>query len=162
MNATPGSLKDVSWFEGFSDDQRQQLESLARWTEAEAGATLFRDGAPASEVFVVVEGTVSLEICTAGIGCRRVLTVGAGDLLGWSPLVENARLTATARCLTPTRLVAFEGPQLLAVCEHDPRLGFIWMQRTATALAQRLSAARLQLLDVYGPEPAAALPGDTP
>jgi len=58
-------------------------------------------------------------------------------------------MTATARSRVQSRLIAFQVPQLLAVCKHDPLLESELMRRTALALAQRLKATRLQLLDVY-------------
>jgi CRP-like cAMP-binding protein len=61
-------------------------------------------------------------------------------------------MTATARALAPTRLVALDASQVLALCHHDPAFGFTLMRRTAQALAARLSATRLQLLDVYRQE----------
>jgi hypothetical protein len=42
----------------------------------------------------------------------------------------------------------------ISLCESDPRLGYELMRRTALALSKRLSAARLQLLDVFGAEAA--------
>jgi hypothetical protein len=40
--------------------------------------------------------------------------------------------------------------QLLTMCNHDPQFGYELMHRTALALAKRLSATRIQLLNVYG------------
>ena len=40
--------------------------------------------------------------------------------------------------------------QLASICEHNPRFGYEFMKRTALALATRLSATRLQLLDIFG------------
>lgn len=136
----------------FPDEFLSQLESLARIEEFPGGAVIFRQGDPARTVYVVADGTVSLEICAAGVGCRRILTVVKGELLGWSPLLSHDRLTATARAQSPTRLVAIDGGKLLALFEQQPRFGYQFMQRAAVALAQRLNATRLQLLDLYGGE----------
>jgi CRP/FNR family transcriptional regulator, cyclic AMP receptor protein len=76
--------------------------------------------------------------------------VGEGELLGWSPVLEQSQLTATARALAATTAVEINASQILTVCEHDPRFGFELMRRAARALAKRLNATRLQLVDVYG------------
>jgi CRP-like cAMP-binding protein len=65
-------------------------------------------------------------------------------------VLEQTRLSATARALEPTRAVRLNGKQVLAQCEHNPRFGFEFMRRAALALANRLNATRLQLLNVYG------------
>jgi CRP-like cAMP-binding protein len=58
-------------------------------------------------------------------------------------------MTATARVLEPTTLLLIDAKQLAALCEHNPRFGYEFMRRTALVLSQRLSATRLQLLDIY-------------
>ena len=94
-------------------------------------------------------GASTLELCTAGEGCTRLQTVGPGELLGWSPVLGLSEMTATARVIEPTTLVVVDAKQLVTLCEHNPRFGYEFMRRTALALSQRLSATRLQLLDVF-------------
>ena len=118
---------------------------------------IFREGDVAEHIYLITQGNVSLEICAPSVGCRRILTVGKGELLGWSPVLEQPRLAATARTLSPTKAAKISGGQILALCEHNPRLGFEFMRRAALALAKRLNATRVQLLDVYGPEAAATV-----
>jgi len=36
-------------------------------------------------MYLVVNGNVSVEICAPGIGCRRIMTVGNGELLAGRP-----------------------------------------------------------------------------
>jgi CRP-like cAMP-binding protein len=150
MSDTLDDLRRLRVVEGLDDEHLRQLAGIAQPVDFPAGAVVFREGDPAADVDLVVDGSVSLEVCAAGVGCRRILTVGEGELLGWSPVLEQARLSATARTLQPTRAVKFSGKQLLALCEHDPRFGFEFMRRAALALAHRLNATRMQLLNVYG------------
>ena len=84
-----------------------------------------------------------------GRGCTTIQTIGPGELLGWSPVLGSPLMTATSRVLAPATLVALNAGQILAVCEHNPRFGMEFMRRTAQALAVRLNATRLHLLDVY-------------
>jgi hypothetical protein len=51
--------------------------------------------------------------------------------------------------LEPTTLLILDARQLVTLCEHNPRFGYEFMRRTALALSQRLSATRLQLMDIY-------------
>ena len=79
------------------------------------------------------------------------MEVGPGELIGWSPLVGRALLSDTARTLTPAVAVAIDGQRMLKLCAEDPQLGFDFMHRAAKTLASRLSATRLQLLEIGGP-----------
>jgi CRP-like cAMP-binding protein len=151
-------LKGVRFLEGTPEEDLRQIASVARFEEYRAGAVLFREGAGLDRIFLVAEGRVSLEVNTPA-GPRRLHTVGEGELLAWSPLLNQQPMTAGARALTPVRVIALDAAQVLALCHHDPRFGFTLMRRTAEALAQRLSATRLHLLDVYRQElPAVAGP----
>jgi CRP/FNR family cyclic AMP-dependent transcriptional regulator len=52
--------------------------------------------------------------------------------------------------LTPVQALAFDGTKLLQLCEDNPRFGYEFMRRTATVLADRLNAVRMQLFDLHG------------
>jgi CRP-like cAMP-binding protein len=70
-------------------------------------------------------------------------------LLGWTTILGGGRLTATARCQEATRAIELPGPELIALCEADPVVGYQLMKCVAQTLARRLTATRLQLLDLY-------------
>jgi CRP-like cAMP-binding protein len=146
------ALRNVSFLDGFAQEHLEKLAESARLVEFPEGKTIFREGEPASRIYLIVAGEVSLEICAPGVGCRRVHTVRNGELLGWSPVLEQTRLTATARTLTATRAIELNGAQVLALCEHDPCFGYEFMRRTARALERRLDTTRMQLVDAFGAE----------
>ena len=151
--ATPdllAQLRDIEFLDGVEDKLLTQIAEVSRAVDFAAGAVIFREGDPATKLYLVIDGNVSIEICAPGVGCRRILTVGPGELLGWSPVLEQTQLTATARALAPTKAIEISASQLLTLCEHDTRFGYELMRRAAGALAKRLNATRLQLVDVYG------------
>ena len=77
------------------------------------------------------------------------MTLGPGDLLAWSALLGERRMTATAIATSPARLLAASAPDLKALCDADHEFGYELMQGMAQALAKRLTATRLQLLNLY-------------
>jgi len=146
------ALRRVQFLDQVADEFLDRLAPLARTVSIPSGGILFRQGDVASEFFLLVEGNASLEICAPAIGCKRILTVELGELLGWSPALGQPRVTATARALTHVLAVAIDSAGCLELCENEPRLGYELMKRTALAIAKRLDATRLQLLNVYGDE----------
>ena len=100
--------------------------------------------------YPLVSGKVALDMCAPKVGCRQLMEVGPGEIVGWSPLVERERLSDTALTLTDTKTIALNGEEILRLCADNPQFGFEFMRRAAIALSQRLSATRLQLLEVSG------------
>jgi nucleotide-binding universal stress UspA family protein len=101
---------------------------------------------------VVIEGQIALEVEMPTGGTRPIQTVGPGKLLGWTPLLSQAAMTATARAVQPSRLVAVNAMQAREACARNPSFGVELMRRTALALSRRLHATRLQLLEVFEDE----------
>jgi CRP-like cAMP-binding protein len=143
------TLRNIRFLDDITDEERRQIASVARIEEYPPGVVLFREGERLTRIFLVAEGNVALELRVPCLGSTRIHTVGPGELLGWSPILGQLPMTATARALTTTHVVALDTAQVLALCYHDPEFGFAFMRRTAGALAARLNATRLQLLDVY-------------
>jgi CRP/FNR family cyclic AMP-dependent transcriptional regulator len=54
------------------------------------------------------------------------------------------------RAMEQVGAISFDGECLRGKCERDPVMGYDFMKRFAQAFMQRLAAARLQLLDLYG------------
>lgn len=146
------SLRSVQFLETVSEELLDQLAKICTLETYQAGDLVFRQGGEAESVYLVLSGTVALEICAAAVGCKRVLTLGHGEMLGWSPILEHGCFTATARCQSDVKVLRLPAAQLLAVCERHPALGYEFMKRAALSLAKRLSATRLQLMDVFGTE----------
>jgi CRP-like cAMP-binding protein len=143
------ALSETDFLFDMRGDDLEKIAAISTLCDFQPGDIIFREGAPACRAYIVISGIVALEICATGKGCQRILTVGRGELLAWSAILEQPRLTATARAMTPTQLIQINASQLVDVCDENPAFGYQLMRRTAKALANRLTATRVQLLDVY-------------
>lgn len=152
------TLREIRFLEDLEEQHLEEIARLASVCQFDEGQTVFREGEAVKHLYLVVLGNISLECCAAGVGCKRILTVGPGEMLGWSALADRARATVTARSLTEVQLVTVDGPQLLKLCEHNPRFGFVFMRHAVQALSIRLNATHIQLVDVYGSSMPAARP----
>jgi CRP-like cAMP-binding protein len=147
------TLRGLTIAAGWPERMLALFARLATRTHIPAGGTIFREGAPCDLIYFVVSGRVALEMDVPARGSVRLLTVSAGELLGWSPLLGAAEMTATAIAIEATDLLAVSGPALLNLCQQDHAVGFEVMRRVAWALSQRLTATRLQLLDLFSHTP---------
>ncbi|PQO25635.1 hypothetical protein C5Y96_22705 [Blastopirellula marina] len=146
------AIREVDCFQGIHEEDLGQIAKMGRVIEFAANEIVFREGDTALSSYVVVSGTLSLEVCAPGIGCRRLSTIRDGEFLGWSPVLDNFHMTVTARTVTICHLIELPKDQLLALCERSPHFGYVFMRGVAQTLARRLSAARMQLLNLFGDE----------
>ena len=126
-----------------------RLAEMARVVEWNEGALIFREGDQHDHLYILRSGHVALEMNVPSRGQTRILTVRSGELLGWSALLGDSRMTTSAIALEPTLAAAMSGRDLRLLCGTDHEVGYHIMRRVASALSQRLVATRLQLLDLF-------------
>lgn len=141
-------LKSLALFDGISDRHLHRLASLGLVQHFGTATTLFHENSYHHTFYLVLEGAVALDIHLPRRKPKRILTVGAGDILAWSTILSDGRMTTSAVTLAPTQLIAWPAEKLLRLCEDDHEIGFLIMNRVAQALSRRLSSTRLQLLDM--------------
>jgi adenylylsulfate kinase len=147
-----GLVAGLPAFADLDAAERAAVADLARVEHVPAGTTLFRESDPADDLRFIVEGRVSLGMRFGGRGEVIILSLGPGELLGWSALLGGS-WTATARAVERSTLVRLPGAELAALCEREHDIGYGLMKRLFTAMAWRLHDTRLQLLDMFGKEP---------
>ena len=143
-------LKEHDFFKGLSDEHMALLTGCARLERFDAGEMLFRQGDPAEYFFLIRYGMVAIEIQAPFGGAITIATLSDGDVLGWSWLMEPYICRFDARAVLLTRAFLMDGTCLRRKCEEDPVLGYHLLKRFSQVVAERLEAARIQLLDVYG------------
>ena len=135
---------------GMGGPAIEKLAALARTVGFTRNQVIFREGDDIHDFFLLTAGRVALEIVSDGVP-HRVHTLSAGDELGWSAVLMGQGKYFQARALEQVDALAFDGGELLALCERDPAFGFKLMHRLLAVVAERLQATRLQLLDTYWP-----------
>jgi CRP-like cAMP-binding protein len=142
-------LAQTRFFDGVPRDVLNRLAHLAIEVEYSSASIIFREGESGSDVFVVESGHVSLEMNVPGRRRVPILTLGPGDLLGWSAARGERPMTATAVAIDEVRTFRFPAAHLLALCEQDHEVGYLFYRQLSATLSRRLLATRLQWLDVF-------------
>ena len=137
-------------FQGMSQAHLELVAGCGRNVHHGADVYLLREGDPADTFFLIRHGAVALEVNGPGRGALVIETLHPGDPVGLSWLFEPYRWQLDARTTEPCSLVALDGACLRGKCESDHELGYELMRRFASDLVDRLQAARMQLLDLYG------------
>jgi MFS family permease len=123
----------------FSDATRPVLEGLAAATTIEpvpAGTVVVREGDPADDLFVVVDGT--LEVTSKGEGrvVERIRELGPTDQFGEIGVLEHRPRTATVTAVTDSELYRIGGEDFLRATTQAPRLSGRVLRSAALRLAR--------------------------
>lgn len=142
------------FFAGIDPSISETLAECAHEVSFPAGRFLAREGEPASGFLLLECGTVALELHRPGRMPIVLETLHEGELVGTSWVIPPYRWSCDVRALDPVRAIAVDARCLRGKSESDPKLGYELLKRFLPLFVQRLEAARLQLLDVYGETPA--------
>jgi CRP-like cAMP-binding protein len=148
------SLADIlsqnPWFQSLEPAHFEKLMAIAGISAWEDGQTIFAEGTPADRLYLILEGRVALDKPVTGRGRVTILTLSPSEIFGWSAVVPVVGTrTAAARAVGPTRAVTFDSAALRQACDEDHDLGYLVYRRLTNIIAGRLSATRLQVLDIY-------------
>ena len=147
------AVLNSTWFaSGLEPGIQTRLAEFSRTFTAEPGQELFREGDESKVFGVVIKGRVALRTHVPERGDFTILTVEPGDVYGWSALVPPYRATSTAVAIEAVEAITFEGPALRAALREDAALAQALYPRVLVAVARRLNATRVQLLDLFAAE----------
>ena len=143
------SLTSHAFFRGLSESHLATISACAKNANFSGGQFLGREGVLAHALYVIHSGRVAIEIHTPNRGSVRIQTVEPGELVGWSWLMPPHRWQFDARAMEPVQSLALDALCLRGKCEQDHELGYALLMRLVAVISSRLTATRLQLLDIY-------------
>jgi CRP-like cAMP-binding protein len=162
-------LPILPFFEGFDEQEREELVAQAKVLDLSRGAWLFAAGQPAEASYLVIRG--ALEVSTRANGLdRRVAIAGPGELVGFMSAIRGAAHAANARVREACSLLEIPREQFLkiyngtsgtSVSLHHAihRTLMRSIARTNTQLTRLISHARLEEAGSKAAELEAALHG---
>ncbi|WP_338466195.1 Crp/Fnr family transcriptional regulator [Novosphingobium sp. ZN18A2] len=137
----------------FADFRREHVDLVAgcsRNCRFDVGEYLTREGEPADHFYLIRHGTVSLEVSAPGHPPIVISTLREGEIVGASWLAPPYRSMFDSRAMKLTRAIVIDAKCLRGKCEEDHFLGYEMMKSVLAIMIERLQAARMQILDVYG------------
>lgn len=103
----------------------------------DAGETVFHEGDPGREMFVVLSGSVEIYRQTEGDKIHSLATLGQGEMFGEMALVAEGRRFASARALAPeTRLVRVDQARFVYLVSQQPAFALSVIRMMAERLAK--------------------------
>ncbi|MCJ7711899.1 MAG: cyclic nucleotide-binding domain-containing protein [Chloroflexi bacterium] len=147
------SALGTSWFgAGLCPETVARLAEIAQMRVVEPGDEVTREGMVTEALSIVVSGRVALRTLVPERGMVTILTVEPGDVVGWSAIVPPHRATSTGIAIEPVMLVELPGERLRVLLRSDSSLAASLYPRVLQVVSRRLTATRMQLLDLFAQE----------
>ena len=127
-----GRLRSIPLFAGLGAAALERVAEVATEMDVPRGTLLIERAQPGSGVFVILDGTVTVELR------RQTVELGPSEFVGeLSVLTNGAKRSARVRAATPVHCLALSRSDFLQLLESEP--GFA--VAVASVLARRLLGA---------------------
>jgi CRP/FNR family cyclic AMP-dependent transcriptional regulator len=157
---TPTQLREVGLFGALSDDFLEHLCATLSIIRVTVGDTIFREGDPAREMYVVLDGEIEVLKRSRRGRETRVAILGPNDCFGEMSIIDMQARSATVRALGSARLLRISTEEMDALYRHDLKSYTLIVLNIARDLSRRLRVAdglladfTLNVLDEYATAP---------
>ncbi len=150
---TIDTLRRSALFAGLTGGQVEQIAALGEEVVYQSGAVVVREGEDGNETYIVRQGMVEVLVSKGSIPdvpgpprMKPIVELGPGQSFGEMALVDRGARSATVRCVQDgTSLHIIPRQALLALCEDDPRIGYVLMRNIASDLSFKLRHRNLRV-----------------
>ena len=141
-------LAEHQFFKDMPDYVLKTVVGCGKNERYEAGDFIAHEGEKADKFYLIRTGTVALEF---HVGNEDIVveTQHAGEVVGWSWLVEPYVWSCDLRATELTRVISLDAACLRKKMKKDSAFGFDLYSRFAPLIAHRLHHAHQQLTDMY-------------
>jgi voltage-gated potassium channel len=124
-------LRMVPLFAEVDDERLAMISAAGTEFEVEGGYVLAEHGQPGSGMFVILEGTVEVEVPNAA-----PVALGPGEFFGELALLADTERAARVRAVTPVRGLAIDRAAFGTLLREEPHIALAMLP----VLARRLAA----------------------
>jgi CRP/FNR family transcriptional regulator, cyclic AMP receptor protein len=139
------ALPENPFFRGLSREQLDLIAPLFELITAPAGAAIFKQGDPATHLYVVQRGSVTIQYKPYDGPIITLSHLQAGEIFGWSAVVGGPTYTSDAIGTTDVAVLRLRGTDLVQLCGDNPTAGFAILDQLAEAVSPRWTYAREQI-----------------
>jgi CRP-like cAMP-binding protein len=118
------SLKRDTLFEFLRPDQVDVLSNTAEMISLSSGQEVYQKGEPATFVFIVLKGQVTLRLPGKGSVSILIDELTEGDIFGSCVSFALDSYTLTAQCTEDCELLRIHASVLKDLLDQDPRMGY--------------------------------------
>lgn len=130
-------------FQHLSYREQVAVLSVAKSRIYEEGSTIVEQGAPGQDMFIIIEGRLSVE--RDGL---KIAELGPGGHFGEMSLVDDSPRSATVKARTRTDVLSIGQSEITALMRLDPVLGVKVLWNFVQVLSTRLRSASAEIIEL--------------
>lgn len=134
---------------GLSEEFSDFFADCASLRRFASQQQIFHEGGEADHFYLILTGSVALDMFVPGHGMVTVQTLGSGDALGWSFFIPPHQWHYTATTRTPTDVISFSAAAIRAKAEENREFREELLSRVAKTLLRRLESSRAEIVNLY-------------
>jgi len=143
-------LKEADLFKGLNAKQLQLVGKHFTEENFQIGNMIFSQGSPALNLYILLEGEVTLGIKAKGEIDITAYSVGKrGETFGLSSLIKPYRNNVSATCIKKTRVLSIDGEILRKILKQNSKMGIQIMERVAEVYFNRLNSTRAMITNLF-------------
>jgi CRP/FNR family transcriptional regulator len=143
-------LKEAELFKGLNSKQLQRLGKHFIEEDFQNGQVVFLQGTPAEQLYIFLDGEVSLGIKARGEVDITAYSVNKkGEAFGLSSLIKPYRNNVSATCNKRTRVLSTNGEILRKLMKQNPKIGIEIMGKVAEIYFNRLNSTRAMITNLF-------------
>ncbi len=131
----------------LDDAELEKLASVCLVEKCDAGDLLTKEDERSRDLFVVVEGTLSVEVLLSPNDKETVsmMKIRPGGVAGELSFVDGSRRSAGLKSVGHTTVVRLPHDKVHALCETEKGIGYKVMRNLAALVTQRLRTTNFEL-----------------
>lgn len=150
LRLDPAEVRKVPFLASLSTEEARALCAAGEVRQYAQGGTIFRQGDPGQEMFIILEGEVAVELEVPGSGARLLAALQPGTVFGEINFLVGDERTATARSLRDSRLLVFRRDAVDELQGLGRQAALTMVETLARVLALRLSNMNREMADLCG------------
>ncbi len=141
-------LSKVPAFAHLSPRELKEVAAIIHRREYRSGEPVFYQGDPGLGMYIIQDGSVSIQITGKEGEAREFAVLSDGDFFGELALIDESPRSADAVCKTDCLLLGFFRPDLFELIERKSQLGLKIVLKLAEIVAQRLRTTDKELTKI--------------
>lgn len=137
-NEQPKITSELAIFSDLTAAELTIVDAIVDYRKYDADTTVFAEGEPGGEVFIVLSGAVAVSARITADVDKTLVTVRAGGVFGELSLLQDEFRNATARTVECTRVATINQAKFLGLLESEPAIVTKVLKFLVNTTAQRL------------------------